>query len=109
MPEKINYCGPEFTPFFDQEPPEVFLLGLIASMDKSEPYKLDAGAVFKAKKGYLVVFVSGCSCWPGRGMTNQIHCHTKADVDKHLTGEWTELLDKCQVAKWKVIGYKKTA
>ena len=51
----------QFSPFFDQEGPEVKIDGLIASMDDSPSWELDAKAVFKAGRHYLVVEVSGCS------------------------------------------------
>lgn len=91
-----------YLPFFDQESPIVDVVGIIAYLDVSEPYELDAAAVFKAKKGYLVVFVSGCSCWPDRGYTEQAICPRIVDVDRKLRGRWSELLDKCQARNWKV-------
>lgn len=94
----------EHNSFFDQDKPEVPIVGVIAEVDDSEPYELDATAVFKARdKGYLVVNVSGCSCWPDRGSTQQRYCATKADVDR-LLREWQAdaLLDACQAANWKV-------
>jgi hypothetical protein len=91
-----------FSPFFDQESPEVGIKGMIAVYDQSQPYELDAMAVFKAVgKGYLVVRVSGCSCWPDRGGTYQTVCNTKHEVDKACAG-WSKLLDACQQANWKV-------
>jgi hypothetical protein len=90
-----------FSPYFDQERPEIEIVGMIADRDCSRSYELDAAAVFKVKTtGYLVVFVSGCSCWPNRGTTTQVICKRKSDVDKALTG-WSELLDDCQANKWK--------
>ena len=93
----------EFGPYFDQEKPEVPILGKIADYDKSEPYELDAAAVFKTKTGYLIVEVSGCSCWPDRGGTTQTHHTRRADVDKHLiNANLATLRDACQHAQWKV-------
>ena len=92
----------EYPPYFDQENPQVDISGMIADLDVSQPYELDARAVFKASKGYLVVSVSGCSCWPDRGGTSQKYCPTKADVDRELRGQWASLLDACQSANWKV-------
>jgi hypothetical protein len=89
------------SPFFDQEAPQVELLGMISSDDCSEPYELGACAVFKAKQGWLVVEVSGCSCWPDRGWTSQSVCPRKTDVDKVLRGKWSGLLDACQAKDWK--------
>lgn len=90
-----------YSPFFDQEEPQVEVLGMIASEDISPSWELDACAVFKAKKGYLVVFVSGCSCWPDRGSTSQHVCARKSEVDKILRGQWSGLLDDCQRKEWK--------
>lgn len=91
-----------FYPYFAQEQPEMEIIGMIADEDISEAYELDACAVFKTKKGYLVVFVSGCSCWPQYGSTTQVVCNRKVDVDKQLRGVWSVLLDKCQARNWKV-------
>ena len=91
-----------FSPYFDQDKPEIEITGMIADLDMSQPYELDAAGVFKIKSGgYLVVFVSGCSCWPDRGSTTQIICKRKSDVDKELRGNWTESLDKCHSQKGK--------
>lgn len=91
-----------FSPYFDQEEPQIEIEGMIADLDISAPYQLDAAAVFKGKlKGYLVVLVSGCSCWPSMGATAQFVCNKKSDVDKVLV-DWHELLDKCQYNNWKV-------
>jgi len=92
------------SPYFDQESPEIPITGMIADLDCSQPYELDAAAVFKAvSAGYLVVFVSGCSCWPDRGSTTQTICKRKSDVDKVLRNGWHELLDKCQSQGWKPV------
>jgi hypothetical protein len=94
-------CGP----YFDQEGPERPLLGMIADHDVSEPYELDAAAVFAVDPdGYLVVGVSGCSCWPDRGGTTQTFCADRAAVDRALTGDWRALLQKCQDADWAIKG-----
>lgn len=85
-----------FDPFFDQESPQIAVDGLIASLDLSPSYELDAKAVFKAGRHYLVVEVSGCSCWPDRGGTTQTVCSSRAEVDRILTGEWRDLLQQCQ-------------
>ncbi len=90
-----------YYPYFGQEPPQVEIVGMIADLDISETYELNAAAVFKAKRGYLVVFVSGCSCWPDRGSTTQVLCERIVDVDRQLTGDWAALRDKCQAVKWK--------
>jgi hypothetical protein len=92
----------DFAPYFDQEDPQVPVTGMIADLDDSHPWELDSAAVFKAAKGYLVVIVSGCSCWPDRGTTRQTVCPRKSDVDKALSGNWRELLDKRQSVSWKV-------
>jgi hypothetical protein len=92
----------QFNPFFDQEGPVAEISGMIASLDISPSWELDAAAVFKTGRQYLVVFVSGCSCWPDRGGTQQIVCPTKADVDKAITGQYRSLLQSCQDADWKV-------
>lgn len=92
------------SPYFDQEPAEVPVIGIIADEDKSQPYELDALAVYKViGKGYLVVYVSGCSCWPDRGSTSQRICHNKTDVQKALREfGYESLMDKLQQASWKV-------
>lgn len=92
----------QFNPFFGQEEPVARISGMIASLDISPSYELDAAAVFKSGRQYLVVFVSGCSCWPDRGSTTQVVCPTKADVDKVITGEYRRLLQACQDANWQV-------
>lgn len=98
----------EYSPYFDQGQPEIPVSGLIADLDMSQPYELDALAVFKAKgKGYLVVAVSGCSCWPDRGSTSQRTCNTKTDVQKAIREfsgytDFAELLDKLQAVSWRV-------
>lgn len=97
-----------YEPFFDQQEPEVPVLGLIASLDRSEPYELEAVAVFKIQRGFLVVDVWGCSCWPDRGGTEQTICNQKVDVDRKLRGKWLELLDKCQAVNWKIQKVEKT-
>lgn len=84
------------SPWFDQESPAIAILELIAECDDSEPYELNAGAVFRAVNGkFLVVFVSGCSCWPDRGNTTQTVCHTPVEVDRALQG-WHTLKDYWQ-------------
>lgn len=88
-------------PYFDQEEPQIEVLGLIAECDYSYPYELDAIAVFKAKRGYLVVEVSGCSCWPDSGSTTQTVCHSKTEVDR-IIGKHPDLIDKVQAAGWRV-------
>lgn len=92
----------QFSPYFDQESPDANIDGMIASCDKSEPYELDAAAVFKAGRHYLVVMVSGCSCWPDRGSTTQTVCASRADVDRALSDGWRDLLQSCQDVNWKV-------
>lgn len=93
--------GSNFSPYFDQDAPEIPIKGMIAFLDRSPRYELDSAAVFKGDRLYLVVKVSGCSCWPDIGSTEQTVCHTKADVDKALQG-WSELLSECQKNGWKV-------
>lgn len=88
-------------PYFDQENPQVPVLGMIADRYDPRSNDMDAIAVFKASKGYLVVEVSGCSCWPDSGTTVQTVCHTKSDVDR-IIGRYPDLIDKVQAAKWKV-------
>lgn len=92
----------DYGPYFDQEGPVGTVDGMIADLDISPQYELDAAAVFKSGQGYIVVFVSGCSCWPDRGTTEQHVCATKADVDRVLTGPYRSLLQKCQDLNWTV-------
>lgn len=87
----------QFSPFFDQEEPQIKVDGMIASVDHSPSYELDAQAVFKAGHRYLVVEVSGCSCWPDRGSTTQTICTEKSEVDKIV---YRDLLQACQDANW---------
>lgn len=97
-----------YSPFFDQEAPEVEVKGMIASLDISQPYELDAVAIFKATgHGYLVVSVSGCSCWPDRGGTSQEYCSTKKKAEDAIktlgwSGSFLPLLEKVQLVGWKV-------
>jgi hypothetical protein len=91
----------DHSPFFDQEQPQANIRGMIASVDKSPAYELDAAAVFDTTDHqFLVVFVSGCSCWPDRGSTTQHICARIVDVDRLLAGEWSELKEKCQANGW---------
>ena len=94
-----------YSPYFDQEEPEIKIDGMIADLDKSEPYELDAAAVFKAGRKYLIVHVSGCSCWPDRGDTYQYVLSTKTEVEREIRdiGFGQELIEKCQNAKWKPV------
>lgn len=89
------------SPYFDQEPPQVPIVGMIADFDDSPSYELDARALFKTARGYLLVEVSGCSCWPDRGGTTQTYFTRKADADKALA-PWPQLKDAVQAADWKV-------
>ena len=89
------------SPYFDQDTPEVPILGMIAEYDTSPSYELDARALFKTAHGYLLVEVSGCFCWPDRGGTTQTHFTRRADADKALAA-WPELKDLVQAAGWKV-------
>jgi len=98
----------QYSPFFDQEEPQLPIDGLIASGDMSAHYELDAAAVFKAQHRYLVVFVSGCSCWPDRGGTYQAVCESKVDVDRELAGRWPALAASCQANNWEVTEAYKT-
>jgi hypothetical protein len=97
-----------FSPYFDQEEPEIEITGMIASLDQSASYELDAIAVFKAKsRRYLVVHVSGCSCWPDRGSTYQQVCENKTKVQEAIRqfSEYTDfagIMDALQAASWKV-------
>lgn len=91
----------DYSPFFDQEEPECPVDGMIASIDTSASYELDASAVFKCGRRYLIVTVSGCSCWPDRGSTRQTICHSRAEVDRALSGN-RDLLQECQNANWKI-------
>ena len=88
------------SPYFDQDDPERPIVEQLASLDRSEPYGLYAAAVYSVEpSGHLVVYVSGCSCWPDRGNTTQVYCATRADLDREITEPWRDLLDQCQ-AKW---------
>lgn len=95
-----------YMPYFDQEPPERDIVGLIADLDVAPSYEMDAMAVFKVKgQGYLVVHVYGCSCWPTRGYTEQVYCADQAEVDRAIArlardADFSLLIDKCQAAKW---------
>ena len=93
----------EYPPFTDQDKLERPVLGLIAEIDVSQPYELDAVGVFAVDpEGYLVVNVGGCSCWPDRGSTEQTFCPDKAAVDRAITGEYRPLLDDLQKREGKV-------
>jgi len=90
--------------FFDQEDPERPLKGIIAEADHSGCYELDAKAVFKVDpKGYLLVEVSGRSCWPDHGSTTQTYCEDRIAVSRALAGDgWSDLIQACQDARWQV-------
>lgn len=89
----------DYSPFFDQNSPEIKVDGMIASCDKSQPYELDAQAIFKCGHRFLFVHVSGCSCWPDRGSTEQVVCTEKAEIDKLA---WSDLIQQCQLRNWQV-------
>lgn len=94
--------------YFDQQDPLIPIKGMIADMDLSEDYELQALAVFKAERGgYLVVFIAGCSCWPDRGSTEQRICNTKTEVQKAIREfcdyyDFAPLMDKLQDVSWRV-------
>ena len=99
----------QFSPYFDQEQPQVPVEGIIADLDLSELYELDAVAVFKTKeRGYLVVYVNGCSCWPDYGSsTTQYHYLNRINVIRRLHSkesysDFSPLIDKLQAAQWKI-------
>lgn len=94
----------KISPYCDQGPLERPVTGLISDLDISGSYELDACAVFKCEdRGYLVVYVSGCSCWPDRGFTREVYCATKTDVDRELMdGPYKDLRHQCQNVGWKV-------
>ncbi len=93
----------EFAPFFDQTMPERPIVGMIASDDLSESYELDACGVFEVKDGgFLVVNVSGCSCWPDMGSTDQTYCEDRVGVHRVLGTKWSRLYTSCQNAGWQV-------
>lgn len=98
MAFEIAKCGK----YFDQEDPERPLKGLIADEDQSACYELDATAVFAVDPtGFLVVHVSGCSCWPDRGATTQTYCEDRVAVHRLLAGgNWSGLIQACQDARW---------
>jgi hypothetical protein len=91
-------------PWFDQEKPECQPVALLAEGDWSEPCEMDAGAVFACADGkFLVVAVSGCSCWPDRGSTQQRVCHDEAERDRVMRDVFGdragEMLDKIRDGK----------
>ena len=91
-----------YYPFFGQESPQADIIGMVASQDESEPYELDAAAVFSCRYAkWLVVIVSGCSCWPSRGTTEQHVCHSKIEVTRVLAGsKFDRLVEMCQQVGW---------
>lgn len=95
-----------FSPFFDQEPPDVPVVRMIADNDISASYELDAAAVFACERGFLVVSVSGCSCWPDRGGTAQQFCEDRIAVQRYLTSDGdahgSALLAACEANRWGV-------
>ena len=88
---------PIFRKEFREEPNEKFIRWRMSD-------ELDACTVFKAKnRKYLVVRVSGCSCWPSKGTTTQIICNNKQEVDRELIScGYSELIDKLQLCEWKI-------
>jgi len=86
-------------PWFDQEKPECPPVSLLVEGDWSAPYELYAGAVFACADGrFLVVGVSGCSCWPDGGSTVQRVCNDVAERDRAMRevfgNKAQKLLDK---------------
>ena len=102
----MNYRA-DYSPYFDQEEPELPVRGMIDSMDISGSYELNACAVFDTTNSkFLVVFVSGCSCWPDLGSTDQRVCERIVDVDRALADtEFSGLKDRCQRAGWSSVEY----
>ena len=88
-----------FGSYFDQEEPEIEVIGLIADLDINIGSDVESVGVFKAKnRKYLIVYICGCSCWPDKGITTQFICNTKVEVDRILRKNWAELRDKFQQA-----------
>lgn len=78
-----NYFGCGY--MFEQEEPEREISALVASEDISEPYELDATAVFKTRDGgFLAVTVSSCSCWPLYGSTTQHYERDSGAMTQYL-------------------------
>jgi hypothetical protein len=103
------------SPWFDQEPPERPIVGFVASLDISPSWELDAMAVFRVTgRGYLVVHVRGCSCWPLYGDTVQMYAPTVAEAERTIRRLWdgdadakaaaAELVLRCQRARWRITG-----
>jgi hypothetical protein len=103
------------SPWFDQQPPERPITGLVAFLDISPSWELDAMAVFRvAGRGYLVVHVRGCSCWPTYGDTVQVYAPTIAEAERAIHRLWdedadakaaaAELVLRCQHARWRITG-----
>lgn len=100
--DEDEYRGPGWDkgPYFDQEKPERPIERFIADFDDSEPYELSAYALFTCVGGgYLLVRVSGCSCWPDRGNTSQTYCEDKAAASRAMNGT-PQLMDAVQAANW---------
>ncbi len=52
----------EGSPFTDRDPFPEPMVAKVAEYDKSRPYEIDCGAIFKTTKGkYRGVIISGCS------------------------------------------------
>ena len=68
----------EFSPYFDQNPTlSRPVKRMVVDADCSPPYELDASALFELENGaYVVIHVSGCSCWPDRGYTTVYEAKT---------------------------------
>lgn len=78
----------EYEKFFDQEDPPIPVIACVASYDDSEPYEVDAGAIFQTEDGkFIGVTISGCSCWPATGSTKWSHV---VDDPKHLVDFFTD-------------------
>jgi len=91
-------------PYFDQESPDAPIVRVLAEEDWSESYELDAGAIYECEGGrFLLVAVSGCSCWPDRGSTDQRIAEDWASVDriaKELFGSNSaQVLDAAQATR----------
>jgi hypothetical protein len=112
-PEATCADGGHVSPWFDQEPPEHPIAGLVALLDISPSWELDAMAVFRvAGRGYLVVHVRGCSCWPLYGATVQMYAPTVTEAERAIRRLWdedadakaaaAELVLRCQSARWRI-------
>ena len=92
--------------FFDQEEPPYPAKRLLASYGGYESYELDEWGIIELQNdSIMLVHVSGCSCWPDRGMTwsdvypDLQHLRESAVIREHPDSSLRELVEKAERTK----------